>query len=373
MDFESFVNRFISCFINNDKKCLTLLERNKKIVENELSKDGNEKSVNKFVTEINNAILFNMKKFKFCDEILKHDSLKHVYNVFRKSDILIQACKYENIKVAEWLRFMDIDPCIQDEEGMTALMYAVNNSKLGFVIEGYKTNYKGLNMEDKNGNNVLFYSIGKPEKLISLLKNADINHINHDGETILHYCCRNELFFEIGIYFDIFENIDLNIPDKDGKTTVMNLIEKQKTNLFDHLNSIQRKFAFNYINEQGESFLCYLIKKMYLSNDHPKFNKNYVDIIINLVKADVDFNVVVDEDGNTALMALLIAGDYETFYFITKYVRNLDYAKKNKFGESVTSLFFKLGVPSYYKEDKNKEFLFFLQQRICNPCTNFGF
>ena len=65
-------------------------------------------------------------------------------------------------------------------------------------------------------------------------------------------------------------------------------------------------------------------------------------MIICLVKAEIDFNVVVDEDENTALMAILAAHDYETFNFLCRYGKNLDFKKKNKYGENATSLFLKL-------------------------------
>jgi len=64
MDFNSFVNEFIIKLKDNDKKCIKLLENNKKLIEAELSKDGNPKSVNRFVTEINNIII-QIKKRKY--------------------------------------------------------------------------------------------------------------------------------------------------------------------------------------------------------------------------------------------------------------------------------------------------------------------
>ncbi|OUM67670.1 hypothetical protein PIROE2DRAFT_4840 [Piromyces sp. E2] len=259
---------------------------------------------------------------------MKHETLKHVYSVFQKSDALIQACKIKNAKAAECLLMMGISSYVQDEEGMTALMHAVKDPKLSVVIEKYKTYIRCLNMEDKNGNNVLFHCIGQSKDILQKLWNADINHTNHDGETVFLYCCKNKLFGEIKKFLDTFQKIDLNIPDKDGKTAII------------------------YINEKGESVLSLLIKRMYGSNNHPKYNTEYVEVIINLIQADIDFNTVVDEDGNTAVMAFLIAGDFETFYFVTKYSHNIDYLKRNKNGENVSSLFLKLGVHAIYEEEK---------------------
>jgi len=370
MDFDCFVKEFIINLINDDKKCIEILENNKKLIEAELSKDSNPKSVNRFVAEINNTIIQNKKrKFKLHEEILKHDELKYVYCVFRKSDVLIQACKYENEKAAEWLLTMNIDPYVQDEEGMTALMYAVKNSKPICIIKSYANDYKGLNMEDKNGNNVLFHSIYTSNKIISYLKDADINHINHDGETILLYCCKNKLFIQIQVLFEIFETIDLNIPDKSGKTVTMYLVENQKTDVFKYIDFAHKKLAFNYVNEHGESVLSLLIKKMYGIDAHHKFDEQYIQLITFLIKVDANFNTVVDEDGNTALMAFLLAGDYETFYYVIKYSHNLDFTKMNKYGENVTSLILKLNILSYYKENKNNHF-YFISKNEAIPIKN---
>ena len=358
MDFDSFVKELTINLINNDKKCLNLLENNKNLVEVELSKDSNPKTINQFVTEFNNTILQNKKKkFKLHEEILKHNSLQYVYSVFRKSDILVKACKFGNEKAAEWLQTMHIDPYVQDEEGKTALMYAVQNSKPICVIESYGTDFKGLNMQDKNGNNVLFYSVYAKSKVMPYLRNADINHINYNGDTIIHYCCKNYLYDHIGTIFEIFENIDLNIPDNNGKTAAIYFIEKNYT-LFNCLNLTQKRSVLNYINDNGESVLSYIIHKIYCSNFRPNYCLEYSDSIVCLLKAGVDFNAVVDEDGNTALMAFLLAGDYETFHFVTKYSHNLDFKKMNKYGESVTSLILKLNVLYYYNCSKPKEYKF---------------
>jgi len=59
------------------------------------------------------------------------------YNViaeFRKSDVLIRACKKVNKKAVEWLLTMNIDPTIQDENGMTALMHSAEHVSTDFAV-----------------------------------------------------------------------------------------------------------------------------------------------------------------------------------------------------------------------------------------------
>jgi len=371
MDFNKFLNDLINDLKNYEKKCIKILENNKKLIEAELSKDSNQEKVDRFITEFNDAVLQDNKKYKYYESVLKHDSMKYILSVFQNSDILIQACKFANEKAAEWLLTMNINPYIQDKNGMTALMHAVKNAKPQSVISKHSYDFKCLNIEDYNGNNVLFYAIGKPVTIIRELMKADVNHINHDGETVLLYCCKNKLYDSIKMINESFHGIDLNITDNTGKTAMMYIAEYQKALVFTYFNIYQRRTAFNYVTDQGESVLSVLLKNMYGNLDHPKFTRDYVDVIVSLIKGDADFNVVVDEDGNTALMVFLLAGDYETFYYVTSYTRYVDFAKKNKHGESVTSLFLKLGVPTSYK-DENKVYSYItsMNSNLLTPSSN---
>lgn len=61
----------------------------------------------------------------------------------KKSDALIRACKNGNKNACSWILTMVIDPCVQDESGMTALMYATKNSSLISIV---KRTYKQKRM-----------------------------------------------------------------------------------------------------------------------------------------------------------------------------------------------------------------------------------
>jgi len=51
---------------------------------------------------------------------------------------------------------MNVSPYIQDEDGMSALMYAAQHHFI-FVIKPYLHDSRCLNLEDNNGENVLFH------------------------------------------------------------------------------------------------------------------------------------------------------------------------------------------------------------------------
>ncbi|OUM58984.1 hypothetical protein PIROE2DRAFT_64068 [Piromyces sp. E2] len=243
---------------------------------------------------------------------------------------------------------MSIDPCVQDEEGKTALMYAAKIRDLYFVIQQFNSNFACINLEDKDGNNLLFYCTDKETN--DMLPDVDVNHLNHNHETPLVYFCKNEIFTHLSCLLKR-SDINVNIPDNEGKTAIMYLTEKNKTAELNSFALSKKGYAFNYISEKGESILSIFIKNMY-QTDFVKTNYDYdilANSIITFIKAGVDFNVVVDEEGNTALMVFLIAHDFDTFHFVSKYAKNIDFAKKNKNGESITSLLLKIGVPAHYE------------------------
>jgi len=355
--YKNFRNEFFSLLRNNNKKCVKILDDSVEFIWGNLSRNGNPKLVNQFVNELNEIILEDKVKYKIFEKVLNHEALTHVYSTFKKSTILIQACQQEKKEVIRWLFTMDVDPCVQDDEGKTALMYAATKSDLLFVIQQFKSNFKCINLEDKNGRNLLFYCIDKD--FIELLSDVDVNHLNHNHETPLLYFCKSENLTPLSNLLDR-SDINVNILDSEGKTAVMHLIERNRTGHLYCFTSSKKGYAFNYQTEKGKSVLSVFIKKMY-QTDVVRTNADYDNLancIITFVKAGVDFNVVVDDEGNTALMVFLIAHDFDTFYFVTRFAKDLDFTKKNKNGESATSLLLKLGVPYHYNIVKQGSFDF---------------
>ncbi|ORX87718.1 ankyrin [Anaeromyces robustus] len=342
MNYEGFIREFFGYLKSNDKKCLKLIDKNKKLVEAYFNKESDPKIIKEFVNEINYSILQNKGNFKLFEKVLKNDSFEYVYSLFKNSNILIDACKNGHEEAANWLITMDVNPYIKDKVGRSALMYAVQN-KLQKVIEKYGTDFKCVMLEDSEGNNALYYAINNVSAL-DYLKEVDINHINHNHETVLMYFCKRNIAYAIKPLIKR-KGLDVNIPDKEGKTVSMILVENLKANELDYIR--QKKCNFNYINENGESVLSVLIREMYRKNHPLQSYAMFARIIICLIKAETDFNIIVDEDENTAIMAILIAHDYETFNFICRYAKNIDFQKKNRNEENATSLFLKLDLLPY--------------------------
>lgn len=179
-----------------------------------------------------------------------------------------------------------------------------------------------------------------------LTLDININNYNENGETVLLYCCKNDIFEPVVSLLSV-KNIDVNKTDKDMKTAAMYLAEKGRFTEFKNLNF--RNCNYNYINIKGESVISTIIKNMYSIRDNSKngLYVNYINMITYLVHIGGDFNLRVDEDKNTAVMAFMLLKDFQTFKYILDNSENIDLSLKNKHGESVTSLTFKLNEVPY--------------------------
>ncbi|ORY20782.1 hypothetical protein LY90DRAFT_516539, partial [Neocallimastix californiae] len=161
MSFELFAAELFKSLGKDNKDSIIILETNNKLVKEYLTEKGNKKIVDKFVQDINDVILTKKNNnFSIIEQILLHPLLSYVFTVFKDSDVMINACKYELVDTVKWLLRMDINPFVQDKEGKIALMYAVKNKKFLFLIKQYIKNKDLLEIEDMDGNTVIFYAIG---------------------------------------------------------------------------------------------------------------------------------------------------------------------------------------------------------------------
>lgn len=108
-DYESFEYEVLKYLRKDNKKCLKTIANNNKIVENYLN-NGDFTYVRKFVSEFNNVVLDpSVRKYKLFESVLNESSFTHVMSEFRKSDVLINACRYKNKEAAKWLLTMNMD------------------------------------------------------------------------------------------------------------------------------------------------------------------------------------------------------------------------------------------------------------------------
>ncbi|OUM63929.1 hypothetical protein PIROE2DRAFT_61006 [Piromyces sp. E2] len=381
MDFNKFQTEFLSQLKSNNKKCLETIENNKILIQEYLGDYADSEICKNFVNEINNIIvdidssIINIiveddknlmpfkNKFDLIEKVLKHPYFINVLDAFNNSDVLIRACKIGNKSAVKWLLTMNVNPYLQDENGVSALMYAAEQN-FDFVIKTYLYDSRCLNLEDKNGENVLFYLLRNPKFLIVtndryqydlvLYSYININQINHKGESILTYCIKNNITEPICKFLLHNMNIDVNIADNDGKTAAMYLTEK---GLCPELLELHRKNCnYDYMDMNGQSAMSILINKMYAnreSNYYAPYD-NYIRIMRTFVNYQCDFNYPIDSDENTAFMIFLIVNDMITAKFCACNLGKLDLSVKNKYGESVTSLCFKFNqyeLLSFFKNN----------------------
>jgi len=363
MDYKTFETEFLLLLKKRDLKCISLIDENKRVIESNLGYHSDPKTLDKFVDQLGNIVidiknkLLKMKNnFELIENVLNHPAFGKVREVFVNSNVLIKAVKNENKDAANWLiTRMNINPKVQDENGMTALMIAAQKN-FQFVVKPFLKNLECLDMEDSAGNNVLFYSVGCKQFIaneaisnntypIELINSGiDINHINHDGETALIYCIKKGYFKPIQHLIRNY-NLDVNVVDNSGKTAAMYLVEKG--NYFDFLSLHRKDCNYDYINIYNyQSVFSILLDKMYgmqLDSNTIKYYKPFIQIFTILVSYQGNFNIDVDADENTAFMVILGMKDLKSATLCAKHLRCLDLSVKNKYGENATSLCFKFG------------------------------
>ncbi|OUM62609.1 hypothetical protein PIROE2DRAFT_61763 [Piromyces sp. E2] len=388
MDYESFELKFFKQLKDSKKECISLVEKNKKLVEANLE---NLETVDKFVTSLNTIIIETEKlKYSIIEKLFNLSFLKRVEDTFKESDVLIQACKVNNVKAIKWLMSMNINLRKQDKDGMTALMYSVKKSSQLFVVKEYISQYKdSLNLKDNNGETALFHAVYNIEAFKCLVNTptVDVNYKDYnDQDTILIRCIKLSRFSCIDILFER-SDIDVNSVDKRGWPISFYFAEQGFANEFELLS--KKNCNYNYVNNivpsydeaikstsdskgnqpraKKENILTIIMNKLYKSDGYEKIIsklENYYRMLIYLMKIGYDFNTIVDEAGNTAVMESLIANDVFTALYIIyndqgeggKY--KLDLSIKNKYGDSVVSLLLKkkFGQPLFEIVKKNPSF-----------------
>jgi len=354
MEYNEFEKTLLSQLKNNDDECIKNIENNKKLIQLNLQNREKPIHIHSFLNHLNDIILDNKKSFKLIEKVLKHELFNSVLSEFKESNIMINACKVENIPAIQWLMTMDINPYVQDENGMTFLMHAVEHSKLKFLVKEVLKNNdvdeEYLHLTDKNGETALFHAVNNPDILEKLIySNIDINCQNHNKESVLLYCCKNDMEEAINTLISKSSMIDYDVIDKEGRTIPMYLIIK---NYFDMLCIVLRKknFNINYHNKNNnESFVSLLINKyqeIFMDKTLSQYNSKDIDkisLFANVISLtysypNCDLNIPIDEDGNTPIMFFMMVKDYVTTSFILSDYENIDLSIKNKHGINASLL-----------------------------------
>lgn len=342
MDFEEFEKSFFYELGNNSEACFSIIERNKELIQRYLI--NYEKPIYRdiFINKLNDLIIRNSKEFKLIEDLLKHPLFSDVLYHFKKSDVLIRACKAENSNAINWLFTMDIDFSVQDDDGMTALMYAVKHPNLYFAVERLALfNHKLNNLSDKCGKTALFHAAQNPEAFKKLVRRKfDINHCDHHGDSLILYCFKHgymEAVHELRFQSDL----DLNYFDREGKNIIFYLFE---SNHIVCLNQLLEKFQFkgridiNYRSKNGDTMLSYFYKKYYNNFIENRIDSNCERYLNFLNRAGVNFNCPIDEEGNTPIMYHLMTNDLAGLYYSIDNFTTVDFSVKNRYGINASYL-----------------------------------
>jgi len=338
MNYEELENEILTKLNNNDKSCLDTIESNNKAVLTYLKDTEKPIRIREFINKLNLLIL-SKKEFKLFEKVLKHDLFTKVLYEFRNSDILIDACKIGNKEAISWLLTMDI----------------------------------------KNINTALFNAANNNEILDLLLKSdIDINYQNKDGETLLIYCIKNGLDDAVKRVLRK-ANLDLNRTDNNDRNAVMYLVEEgsliNTEVIKKYVKMKSNDFDVNYRNKNNETLLSILIsqfKRIYFS-DYNRTQSNkilpYALVLMDLIDMGCDFNLPIDDEGNTALMFFIMVKDYCAVYCILENCKNIDLSIKNKHGYGITELCLTIEEPNNYLKRQllyNKTFDYYYQDEHYN-------
>ncbi|ORX79969.1 ankyrin [Anaeromyces robustus] len=246
---------------------------------------------------------------------------------------------------------MDINYEAQDENGTTALMEAAYCPTFNSLLEKLLKYHVDINKTDNNGNTVLFYASRNFENLKKIIKTGiDINHVNKDDETVLSYCAKMNRVrsFE---YLKNVKSIDPNHFNCIGRTAAMHLVENAQSVLLKSFIN-DKNIDPNYKNKFEETLVTTFVKSYYqhyIGNfkDGSKMDTRYTyektkrfgETLKTLIGFNCDFNVPVDDDGNTPIMVFLLMKDYVTCqYLLSQDKISIDLSKENYHGVNASYL-----------------------------------
>jgi len=249
--------------------------------------------MDKFINDLINVVVQTPKnKFDAIKSTLKHNSMATVYCYFKNSHVMIKAVQANNKHALKWLISMNVSSYIQDENGMTILMYSVEKTNiltndLSYYIKPFASDKKCINQEDYNGRTALFYAFNNISSLRNIIESGiDVNHKDHEENNILIYCCKYGKIRHIK--FLLKQKIDINATDNEGRTAGIHLamngyyadsIIKGPLSLYyitltenysTFLNIKKAGHKMNFINKQGESILSLVLTNMYKTTNPKK-------------------------------------------------------------------------------------------------------
>jgi len=340
---------------NHKEECLEIIKKYDEIIKKHFESDNNVKD---FVDNLNEVLLCinYLNDFTAVDAVLTHKLFKKVITIFNESDILVKAFKKSNFYTIRNLlndKNFNINYCICDENGNSALMIAAKHWKNVFAVESLLSkNRDSLFIEDKEGNTALYHSIHNINifnRILSATK--DINHVNNNNESIILYCGRKEAYISFDNVLKI-SDLSLEIKEKvfieEGKREFPKMVESYNDKLLKYvafqyqaLSSVNGTTILeNIIDEVGGIMMSTLIKKYYeayMSGDKEAITNCIRMLKVLLFDLECDINGAIDEEGNTPLIFFLLIEDYCSVNYVLS-CKTIDLSVKNKHGVSPSYL-----------------------------------
>ncbi|ORX44868.1 ankyrin [Piromyces finnis] len=324
-----------------------VFERN--YVEENFGKDNeNDVTIKSFIKEFNNVILKtnkNRRNFRIFERVLKHNLFTEVLSEFRNSTIFVNACKKKRVNLIKWLLKMGINQEVQDNYNRTALMFLSKVPILIFAVKKIlRKNKNCIELTDNLGRTALFYAANNREATYELIKaGANLNHKDIQGNNIFNYCCKNEFYYNL-IQLIYNRKCDLNSKNNEGKGALSYLSENNNywviKQLTKKLNTRDKKVVF----DNSQEVISILIKQIYQPDKkrHPNVYIPYYKTLKTLIDCKYNFNIVIDDEGNTPLMFFIMIEDFCTVYYLITHCKNLNLSLKNNNGDDAFSLSLKL-------------------------------
>ncbi|KAL6617784.1 ankyrin [Neocallimastix sp. 'constans'] len=211
-----------------------------------------------------------------------------------------------------------------------------------FIIDTYHNKDLLKSFVDKI-NNIIIQSNLNFTFFEKVLKQSELKDVYDEFKSsdILIKVCKNEEETNVKlINWLLSMNINVDLTDETDRTSCMYLALNGKIKELELL--IRNGANVNFENKNNESVLSIIIDKI----NSKKISVNDAKYIINILNQfNCNFNVIVDEDENTAFMALLLLNSLflpSEIINIVKKNKNFDFCIKNKFQENATSLLIKL-------------------------------
>jgi len=353
---------------NNWEECEKIIKQNSYLIRNYFDNDVNRKKfLNKFnyilinifcrfdifkntISKKNDLVYSGCSDFKIFENILNNELFTKIRNEFRESDVLVKACQKKNFKTIEWLiKKMDINYCVCDEKGRTALMYAAEDWKLVYVIEKLLIKTKdSLYITDREGNTALYYSIHNINNFNRILYiSKNISHVNYNNESIILYCAKNKVYISFNLSFKEDLDVDEDVFIKEGKREFLKCVDNFDSETLSYLStqynfiSKTKNIVKHIMNEIGETLFSKLIKKYYdayINDINDEIYEKYIKMLKILVtKLKCNINCAIDEEGNTPIMFFLLIKDYNSINYILS-CEGIDLSIKNKRGINASYL-----------------------------------